>query len=74
MTVVKAGREGDTGSNSDLLAKLGNGKRWSHVINGKIMQINVLHIDTIASPAYARVRISENGSKCDAEAKASAEF
>lgn len=74
VTVVIAAGEGNRWSESDLLAKLGSGEGWSHIINGKTMHVNVLDINLIANPAYARVRISENGNHCDVETKALAEL
>jgi endoglucanase len=44
--------------------KLGSGGTWSGSISGKNMVVNVLSIDVANSPAFARVRISENGGSC----------
>jgi len=64
VTVVRAGGEGYSYSESELLAKLKVGGIWSGVIDGKTMVVNVLTIDMYANPAYATVRISENGNPC----------
>ena len=64
VTVVKAGGEGSIYAESDLVAKLSVGGSWSGVVDGKIMIVKVLNINTSSSPGYAQVRISENGSLC----------
>ena len=64
VTVVQAGGEGTSYAESSLLAKLSAGGSWSGIIDGKTMIVNVLSINTVASPAYAQVRISENGLAC----------
>ncbi|KAL3760237.1 hypothetical protein ACHAWU_001747 [Discostella pseudostelligera] len=64
VTVDRAGGEGSSYSETELLAKLVAGERWSGVIDGKTMIVNVLTINTFASPAYASIRISENGNSC----------
>ncbi len=64
VTVVSAGGEGISYSASELLAKLGAGGVWSGIIYGKTMTVHVLSINTSVSPAYATVRISENGNPC----------
>jgi hypothetical protein len=64
VTVVRAGGEGRSYSESELLAKLKVGGVWSGSIDGKTMIVNVLNIDIFANPAYATVRISENGNPC----------
>ena len=64
VTVVQAGGEGTSYAESSLLAKLGAGGSWSGTIDGKTMKVTVLSITTSASPAYATVRISENGNSC----------
>jgi hypothetical protein len=64
VTIVQAGGEGTSYAESSLLAKLSAGGSWSGVVDGKTMVVNVLSINTVASPAYAQVRISENGLAC----------
>ncbi len=64
VTVVQAGGEGNSYAESSLMAKLGAGGSWSGVVDGKTMLVKVLSINTSASPAYANVRISENGISC----------
>jgi len=64
VTIVKAGGEGNSYAESDLVAKLDVGGSWSSIIDGKNMIVTVVSIDTSASPAYAQVRISENGASC----------
>ena len=64
VTVVQAGGEGNSYAESSLMAKLGAGGSWSGVVDGKTMVVNVLSINTSANPAYATVRISENGTAC----------
>ena len=64
VTVTRHGAEGTRYSGTELVAKLGAGGRWSGAISGKNMIINVLSIDLASSPAFARVRISENGGSC----------
>jgi hypothetical protein len=67
VTVVQAGGEGTSYAESSLLAKLSAGGSWSGTIDGKTMKVTVLSITTSASPAYATVRISENGNSCSAD-------
>ena len=67
VTVVQAGGEGTSYAESSLLAKLSAGGSWSGVVDGKTMVVNVLSINTSASPAYAKIRISENGIVCGSE-------
>ncbi len=64
VTVVQAGGEGTSYAESSLLAKLSAGGSWSGIIDGKTMTVNVLSITTSSSPAYATVRVSENGNSC----------
>ncbi|KAL3762703.1 hypothetical protein ACHAWU_001648 [Discostella pseudostelligera] len=64
VTVVKAGGEGSSYAESDLVAKLSVGGSWSGVVDGKIMIVKVLNINTSSSPGYAQVRISEDGNLC----------
>ena len=55
VTVVKAGGEGNSYAESDLVAKLSVGGSWSGVVDGKIMIVKVLSINTSSSPGYAQV-------------------
>jgi hypothetical protein len=64
VTVTTTGNEGLSYAESSLLAKLGAGGSWSGTIDGKTMKVVVLSITTSSSPAYATVRISENGNSC----------
>jgi hypothetical protein len=64
VTVTTTGNEGTSYAKSSLLAKLGAGGSWSGTIDGKTMKVIVLSITTSSSPAYATVRISENGNSC----------
>jgi hypothetical protein len=64
VTVTRQGAEGAGYAESELVAKLSAGGRWSGAVSGKNMAVNVLSIDLASSPAFARVRISENGGSC----------
>lgn len=64
VTVVRAPGEGINYSNSELLAKLNVGGTWSGIVDGKNMLVNVVSINTSASPAYAQIRIAESGKVC----------
>ena len=64
VTVVRAGGEGNSYAESELLGKLGADGAWSGVIDGKTMYVKVLSINTAANPAYAQVLISDDGISC----------
>ena len=64
VTVTRQGAEGTGYAESELVAKLGAGGIWSGAVSGKNMIVSVLSINLANAPAYARVRISENGGSC----------
>lgn len=64
VTVVTTEGEGADPPRSFLLAKLGTGATWRRVVDGRAIVVDVLSINTRASPVYAEVRISENGVRC----------
>lgn len=64
VTVTRQGAEGTGYAESELVAKLGQGGTWSGAVAGKNMVVTVLSVDLASAPAFARVRISENGGSC----------
>ena len=64
VTVTRQGAEGTSHAESELVAKLGQGGTWSGAVAGKNMVVSVLSVNLANAPAFARVRISENGGSC----------
>ena len=64
VTVTRQGAEGTSYAESELVAKLGQGGTWSGAVAGKNMVVSVLSVNLANAPAFARVRISENGGSC----------
>jgi hypothetical protein len=62
--VTQQGGEGTSYAESELVAKLSAGSTWSGAVSGKNMVVNVLSINLASFPAFACVRISENGGSC----------